>query len=108
MTYWYISFATDEGFRGATVVEATSAQSALAVATLRGLNPGGQVAILQVPPGAESDPDKRAMMNRLVGRAEMIARGAERYADLPQDIREAFDAESERVCEACNAASQTN
>lgn len=99
MAYWYISFATDTDFLGATVVEATSANNALAVATLRSLNPGGEAAIMQIP---ENDPGSRIMKNRLVGRAEMMARGATRLADMPGEVQRVFGELSERVCQDCN------
>jgi hypothetical protein len=102
MAYWYISFATDTDFLGATVVEATSANNALAVATLRGLNPGGEAAIMQIPAGGENDPGRRIMTNRLVGRAEMMARGATRLADMPGELQRVFGDLSERVCQDCN------
>jgi hypothetical protein len=104
MTYFYISFATDDGFLGATVVEGTSPKDALAVATLRGLNPGGEAAILEVPPEYEFAPDVRAMKNRLVSEAEMLEMGATKGRDLPQQISDAWDEEIEVVCEDCNAS----
>jgi hypothetical protein len=103
MTYFYISFATKAGFRGATVVEAADSKSALTVATLRGLNPGGEAAILEVPPESESAPDLHAMKNRLVGEEEMLAMGGRKGRDLPQEINEAWDHEISVVCELCNA-----
>jgi hypothetical protein len=107
MTYWYISFATDDGFRGATVVAGSNPKSALANATLRGLNPGGEAAILEVLPEMEAESDMQAMINRLVGRNEMVERGAKRARDLPQEMQDIFDEEAEMVCADCNPPSRT-
>lgn len=85
MARWYISFARSKaegGFIGATVVEASSAESALTVATLCDLNPGGEVAILMVPPEHYNAPNVLSMLNRLVGREEVIALGGVRLGDL--------------------------
>lgn len=105
MTYWYLSFALEKargGFRGATVVEARDEMSALATATMRGLNPGGEVAILEVLPEEEDEPDIRQMLNRLVRREEMDAMGGRRHGDLPQYIQDAFEHEARFICEECN------
>lgn len=102
MTYFYISFATDAGFRGATVVQANDDADALAVATAKGLNPGGEAAIIEVPPEAESEPDMQAMIDRLVGKEEMLAQGGKRHGDCSEDIQDAFDAAATKVCAGCN------
>jgi len=102
MAYFYISFATDEGFRGATVVEAYSEEDALEEATKLNLNPGGEAAILEIPPDIVSNPDMLAMRNRLVGKDEMLANGAKRQADCSDEIQDAFEAAATRVCADCN------
>jgi hypothetical protein len=109
--YFYISFAADDGFRGATVVKGRSAEDALKEATRRGLNPGGEAAILAFPPGAaerESDLRSasarpwRSMINRLVGKEELIAAGAKRVGDLPGQLKSRWEREAEIVCNDCN------
>ena len=103
MTYFYISFATDEGFRGATVVRAADAAGAVMEATTRGLNPGGEAAIMEIPPEAESEPDMLAMVNRLVGREEMIEeQGGQRLGDMEDNMQEAFEDAVNVVCDGCN------
>lgn len=103
MTYFYISFATDEGFRGATVVQADDAAGAVEEATTRGLNPGGEAAIMEIPPEAESEPDMLAMVNRLVGREEMIKeQGGQRLGDMSDDMKSAFKDAIDVVCDGCN------
>jgi len=42
--WWYLSFATDEGFLGGVYIEAFGSLSALTTACVLGLNPGGEVA----------------------------------------------------------------
>jgi hypothetical protein len=54
--YW-LSFATDEGFRGYTVVEAVDEAGAVARANELGRNPGGEIAILEIPSQAANEPD---------------------------------------------------
>jgi len=102
MPYFYISFATDEGFLGATVVRATDADGALSVASEKGLNPGGEAMIVEVPEQAESEPDMLAMIDRLVGKNEMLANGGTRHGDLSPEKRAAIEAAADRVCQSCN------
>lgn len=77
MTQWfYISFARPKsqgGFLGATVVQAEDAPGALAEATQRGLNPGGEAQIVPVPLERSDHPDIVAIRNRLADKAELIA-----------------------------------
>jgi hypothetical protein len=107
MTLWYLSFATDAGFRGATVVEAADAQHALRLTVERGLNPGGQVAILQVPADRELAPDIVAIRDRLATRDEMMALQGIRLGDLPKNMRSRFEAARVRFeeCTTSNASS---
>lgn len=102
MSLFYISFATDKGFRGATVVSAADDAAALAEATRRGLNPGGEAAIIAVPPEAEDHPDMARLLNRLAGRDEMIAEGGKRLGDCSDDVQSCFDAAASRACNDCN------
>jgi hypothetical protein len=102
MAYWYISFANTQGFRGATVVKAISANSALAEATRRGLNPGGEAAILQIPKHQENESDVIAMTNRLLTVRRMEALGAKPVLQMPPAIQNAFDADAEKVCAQLN------
>jgi hypothetical protein len=99
---FYISFATDEGFRGATVVRAEDHAAAIEEATARGLNPGGEAAILQVPSEIEDAPDVVPLINRLVGREEMIALGGRRHGDLSPELRATVGGHAVVVCEHCN------
>lgn len=47
--WWYLSFATDDGFRGAFIVEAIDILSAVGRVNQLGQNPGGQVMGVPLP-----------------------------------------------------------
>lgn len=53
--WWWLSFATDEGFLGGALVKACGMASAVDKAHLLKINPGGEVAGWQLP--GEPDPD---------------------------------------------------
>ncbi len=80
MPMYYISFATAAAFLGATVVRADDAKSAIKEATLRGLNPGGEAMVVEVPPDVESAPDIAPLLNRLSEEDEILGRGGKRVA----------------------------
>lgn len=104
MTYFYISFASEErGFLGATVVEGKNEKRALRAASRLGLNPGGEAAIFRWPPEDEGNAEMRSMLNRLVGKEELLANGGKRKADLSEELQDRFESEAVFVCEACNA-----
>lgn len=104
MSYFYISFASEErGFLGATVVKAADPKRALRTASRLGLNPGGEAAIFRWPPEDEGNTEMRSMLNRLVGKEELLAGGGKRKADLSEEMQERFDHEAAFVCEMCNA-----
>lgn len=48
--WYYISFADDDGFLGGCYVEAVHEHNAIMVATLRGINPGGEAKIIGALP----------------------------------------------------------
>jgi hypothetical protein len=73
---WYLSFIDPNGFLGATVVEATDATSALAVATEAGRNPGGEAMVLPVPMDEYDAPDVGVLRTRLCDEATILAIGA--------------------------------
>lgn len=98
---FYISYANDK-FLGCTVVEAVSPEDALEEATKRGLNPGGEAAILGVPVSEYNNPEMLSLENRLVGKEEMMAQGAHRYGDLSDENKEKFNEAVISVCEECN------
>jgi hypothetical protein len=80
LTTWWLSFAGEEGFRGACIVEAPSFLLAHMVANFAGANPGGEMRGHEIDPvSARLIPEK--WKNRLLSR---------------QDI-DAFDAEMETI-----------
>lgn len=99
---WYISFVEDETFAGATVVEAVSAEHAIMVATARGLNPGGEALVIEVPEEAEDEPDVQAMRNVLFNKEQMTTQGGRRLADLPDEMQDVIEQEATMICGKCN------
>lgn len=87
MNLYYISFATETEFLGATVVEAVSETNALEVATNNGLNPGGQAAIIFVPEFVHESPDVAPLKYKLFNKEQMKELGALRHGDLSEDKR---------------------
>lgn len=58
---WWLSFANDEGFRGACLVRADGMLSAVTEASRLGCNPGGEVSGTAMPaddPGMEKELDR--------------------------------------------------
>lgn len=99
---FFVSFATRDAFLGATIVEASSPQEAIEVATMLGRNPGGEGAVLHIPAEARNEPDFAVYRTKLVGRGEALAMGGERLGDVSEEEREAFEREAYRLCEDCN------
>ena len=83
---WYISFASETGFLGTTVVEADSPPAALQEATRLGINPGGEAAIWWL---AERDDGTIAEIakfrDRLVWREECESLGGTEISNLPSN-----------------------
>lgn len=70
MGLWYLSFAEPHKFLGSVYVEARGYTSALQRTHRLGINPGGQVLHIPVPPEiAAIIPEERR--NRLLSRAEL-------------------------------------
>lgn len=101
---FYISFATSDGFLGATVMSAIDEEGALAKATHLSLNPGGEAAIIAIPPSMPSEgvAEMLAYENRLVSKAELLSNGAKRVGDMEPEHRYALREKTTFVCESCN------
>lgn len=69
MTLFYLSFAGEEGWRGACYVEAPIMELAHIQAHLAGCNPGGEIAIWDVDFLAEQLGDE--WKNRLLNKADL-------------------------------------
>lgn len=63
---WYLSFSGEEGFRGAVIVEAHGVTTAVDVAWVLGINPGGEVLAIPCP-----FPVFPELQNRLLGKDEL-------------------------------------
>jgi len=99
MRWFYISFGSFEhGHLGSTVVQAADVAGALAEATARGLNPGGEAQIIPVPPERSEHPDLVAIRNRLANKHELMGRGA---------TARVYHENAEVVCEECNDENKT-
>lgn len=68
MRWWYLSFATDDGFRGGCFLEAQGEGLAILRSHELGINPGGQVLIIEA--GDHLPPED--MRNRLLTRSEVM------------------------------------
>lgn len=65
---WYLSYATDDGFRGGVFVEAPNSELAAWTARLYELSPGGEVMMIPVPDDKRPD---RKWWYRLLTREEI-------------------------------------
>lgn len=81
---WYLSFAGDEGWRGAAYVEASSLEHAARRAHELGCNPGGEVFGGEVPDDVEvPDAYRNRVLSledlrehaRAIGRSDELVRG---------------------------------
>jgi hypothetical protein len=97
MKLFYISFATDTDFLGATVIDGLSETSALDIATNLGLNPGGQAAIIEIPTKLWEAPDVKPMIGKLFNKEQMRAMGSKPAKDLDEETREALEYHSHVV-----------
>lgn len=84
---WYLSFAR-ETFRGACVIEADSVVAAVKRAHALGINPGGNVLGLPVPP----DDAHRLPVGKLLSRADLDAAGEVATGKELEDILDPVDA----------------
>jgi hypothetical protein len=48
-SFWWLSFADDDGFRGVVIVEASSFMDAVMMTHVFGINPGGEARGWEVP-----------------------------------------------------------
>jgi hypothetical protein len=68
LRWFYLSFADDDGFRGAAIVEAHGPAHALQLTHRLGINPGGEIATWEIPEGA---PLPDAAKNRLLSKEDL-------------------------------------
>lgn len=91
MNLYYISFASETKFLGATVVEGISETNALEIATNNALNPGGQAAIIYIPEELHNEPDVAPLKYKLFSKEQMEALGAKRHGDLSNELKIALE-----------------
>lgn len=68
--WWYVSFGTPAGFRGAVIVRAENIMDACREAGLRGINPGGNALGCPLPEGCEPPEE---WCNVLMSRSDIVA-----------------------------------
>lgn len=103
MSLFYISFSTETDFLGATIVSGLHEDDALIQATKKGLNPGGQAAIILIPQEALGSPDVNIMSDRLMSKEDMIKEiPSVRYADMSEEQQALFEVNAVVICEKCN------
>ncbi len=105
MSYFYLSFC-DPGrpkgqqFLGATVVDADGPEGAIARARVLGVNPGGEVAIVDL--GDEVPETGRCYIDRFVPREVVLAEAHMPLADVLALGEEDEDLRMATVCADCN------
>jgi hypothetical protein len=94
MTWWWLSFASEERFLGAVIVQARSFAEARTVAKIRGVNPGGEALVLPVPSEASGPPPGYA--DRLLSKTDCEELCARWFPSAPKLVS-AVDAEEEML-----------
>jgi len=69
--FWYLSWADDDGFRGAAITKASGFVTARTILSMLGVNPLGQCAGVPIPEGLE--PKDGKYLNRLLQLDELTA-----------------------------------
>lgn len=106
MSLLYCSCVGEEGFRGVFIVRATSLRRAVKVANRLGINPGGEIMAIVVPPDIAAHPATRKYVNRLLTKEEVARHdyemgsdhGPRRLGDLPSGVKEAVIDDAQFVC----------
>lgn len=72
MTWFYMSFATEEKWLGAIIIETPGDElTALGKAHELGINPGGEVLAARIDPDSPATPVAERYRHRLLGKAEL-------------------------------------
>lgn len=89
MSLWFLSFVDPERdvFLGSVVVKGVDEAEALTNSWKCGANPGGQVAMVELPPGVEPPVE----VGRFYPLAEMLALGHVSLEDLGPNTRRAAE-----------------
>jgi len=98
LTLFYLSFATNNECLGATVVEARNPTHALMLTHAKGINPGGEAMILEVPDDRIESDVTKACLNKLLSFEQLQAYGAVKL----KDVLDFLKPDADFVCEDCN------
>lgn len=80
---FWLSFAQDDHKTcHVCVIDAPNSSAALMFATLRGLNPGGEVLMFEVPPEVAAELPRNCFLTQV----ELDASGAKRLGDIDQTV----------------------
>lgn len=90
-TYW-LSFVKNHVNAGCCMVDAQGPSHAVSRATELGINPGGEVAIMELP--ADAEDLQNWPKDTLIPREQLVAHGYQRVGDrqIPAEV----------ICEDCN------
>lgn len=107
MKQFYLSFADSKrGFRGAVIAEGLDFTDAYGKVNERGLNPGGEVAAVEITPKTAIPPGLPFF--KLLTKDDLQANGGiTRHGDMPKKARERVEEQMVRVCKACNEGTCT-
>lgn len=89
--HFYISFADTKRFYGATVVVADNTDDAMLKASLNGLNPGVDAAIVEIPPEYIGEPDVQPFIGKLLSEEDCRRLGCIKHGDLTEDEKKAVE-----------------
>ena len=97
-----MSFADEDGFKGAIVAEADSLSEAIDLVFAAGINPGGEVAAFDVTGAPEA---ARYPRMKLLSREDMELLDRERgkfFGEMTEKERASFRANVMTICDECN------
>lgn len=86
LVWWWLSFAGEEGFRGACIVRARGFLGAVQRAHALEINPGGEVRSTEIPGWTPTD-EEATWTNRLLTLADIEAMpgGAVKWSDVDEE-----------------------
>lgn len=68
LSWWFLSYADDDGFRGGVIIQAHGQTEAVYLSSHRGISPGGEIRIIPIPDEFLPPDEYR---NRLLTRPEL-------------------------------------
>lgn len=89
MPLLWLSFADDDGPRGVVLIEAEDVKDAAVKCWKLGINPGGQIMAVVIPPG---DPEAKVFPhNKLITITELKEHGYRKIKELPEDLQKRIE-----------------